>query len=138
MMRPVYKADGSKPKPQKKSTQRSRQARDISATPPLETGRNAIMPKGSNKLTLLPSVILSLKKKYFATLFSALDASERPFDHFTKTSPKLLEVSRQAFKSVWPYLKITLEADDVLFNVVSLSIVVVELGLSFGYRATNV
>jgi hypothetical protein len=96
------------------------------------------MPKGSNKFTLLPSVILSSKRKYFATLCNALDASENPFDHFTKTSPKFLEISHHAFKSIWPYLKITLEGDDVLFNVMRLSIVVAKLCLHFVYRATNV
>jgi hypothetical protein len=85
-----------------------------------DTARNAIMPKGGNKLTVLPSPILSLKNIYLATIFNALDASEAPFDDFTKTSSHFLRISRQAFQSVYPHLKVTIETDDVLFNVMSL------------------
>ena len=80
---------------------------------------NAIMPKGGNKLTMLPSPILSLKNIYLATIFNALDASEAPFDDFTKTSSHFLRISRQAFQSVYPHLNVTIKTDDVLFNVVS-------------------
>jgi hypothetical protein len=84
-----------------------------------DAARNAIMPKGGNKLTMLPSPILSLKNVYLATIFNALDASEAPFDDFTKTSSHFLKISRQAFQSVYPHLKLTIETDDVLFNIVS-------------------
>ena len=40
---------------------------------------NAIIPKGGNKLTMLPSPILSLKNIYLAMIFNAVDASEAPF-----------------------------------------------------------
>jgi hypothetical protein len=81
---------------------------------------NAIlMPKCGNKLNALPSFILSLSKKYFATLFSALFASEHPFDHFKKNSAQFLTISRTAFKHVWPELEAQLQVDDILFNIVS-------------------
>jgi len=104
-------------KPQKMSTQP--QASDTSTASHLDTACNLIMPKG-NKLNILPSVILSLKVNYFMTIFNALDASEAPFDDFMKSSPQFLKISYQAFKSVWPHFNITLEMDDVIFNVVSL------------------
>jgi hypothetical protein len=78
------------------------------------------MPKGSNKLTMLPSPILSLKNIYLATIFNTLDVSEVPFDDFTKTSSHFLRISCQAFQSIYPHLKVTIETDDILFNVVSL------------------
>ncbi len=78
------------------------------------------MPKGGNKLHALPSVILSLKPEYLTTIYNALDASEAPFDDFMKSLPHFLRISRQAFKSIWPHFDITLETDDILFNVVSL------------------
>ena len=77
------------------------------------------MPKGGNTVNAVPSFIGSLKSKYLATIFNALDASEAPFDDFTKTSPHLLRVSRRAFRAIWPKINITIETDDVLFNVVS-------------------
>ena len=95
------------------------------------------MPKGGNKLNVLPSIILSSKTKYLAMLFSALDASEAPFNDFTKTSSQFLKISCQAFKSIWPHFNITLKTDDVLFNVMSCSIAIIEPNLSFTYRATN-
>ena len=101
-------------KPQKSSTQP--QASDTSTA---DAARNLIMPKGGNKLNVLPSIILSLKVEYLTALFNALDASEAPFDNFMKTSPYFLRISRQAFRRIWPDLNITLETDDVLFNVVS-------------------
>ena len=107
-------------KPQKPSTQR--QASDASLTSRSDTVRNLIMPKGGKTLNVLPSVILSLKTEYLTMIFNALDASEAPFDNFVKTSPHFLRISRQAFRSIWPHLDITLETDDVLFNVVSPSL----------------
>jgi hypothetical protein len=86
----------------------------------LDAGRNTIMPKGS-KVGLLPSVLSSKKTQYFATLLAALFASEDPFDNFLKTSPAFLATCCTAFESVWPYLNVTVETDDVLFNVVSVS-----------------
>jgi len=77
------------------------------------------MPKGGNNSNLLPSVLSSLKSKYLSTLFNALYASEEPFDHFTKTSPMFLKTSHQAFESVWPHLKIQVETDDIMYNIVS-------------------
>ena len=70
-------------------------------------------------------------------LYCALYASEEPFDHFIKTSPKFLEISRQAFEKVWPHLKITVETDDTLFNVVSLSTITTKHGLYPIYRVIN-
>ena len=95
------------------------------------------MPKGGNNLNLLPSAIASLKGKYLATLYNALYASEEPFDHFTKTSPAFLEISRQAFDKVWPKLDIELETDDVLFNFVS-RLTAIKHNLYVIYRAINV
>jgi hypothetical protein len=77
------------------------------------------MPKDGNKLNALPSIIMSLKAEYLAIIFNALDASEAPFNDFMKYSSRFLKISRQAFKRIWPHLDITLEVDDVLFNVVS-------------------
>ena len=91
--------------------------------PPLDSGRNVLMPKGGNLNSLLPSVLLSLKAHYLSTLFCALYASEEPFDNFVKTSSSFLKISRTAFKNVWPHLKVKVEMDDVLFNIVSLSTV---------------
>jgi hypothetical protein len=95
------------------------------------------MPKGGNSLSLLPAILSSLKGKYLATLYCALYASEEPFDHFIKTSPKFLEISRQAFEKVWPHLKVTVETDDALFNVVSLSTITTKHGLYPIYRVIN-
>jgi hypothetical protein len=85
------------------------------------------MLKGGNKLAMLPSPILSLKNTYLATIF----------DDFTKTSPHFLKISRQAFQSVYPHLKVTIKTDDVLFNVVSL-FSFMKSSLSSTYRATSV
>src|SRR5271170_1083606 len=98
------------------------QASNASLESSADATRNAIMPKGVGPVTLLPSIILSSRTKYFATLLNALFASEEPFDHFLKTSSVFLDISRTAFKSVWPHLKITVETDDVLYNIVSLFI----------------
>jgi hypothetical protein len=112
-------------KPQhKKTTQQTRRASDASSTTPnslspVDAGRNALMPKGGNMNSLLPSILLSQKAQYLSTLFSALYSSEEPFNDFVKTSSPFLKISRNAFKSVWPHLKITVETDDVLFNIVS-------------------
>ena len=70
-------------------------------------------------LGLLPSILSSLKGQYLATLYAALYTSEEPFDDFAKTSSKFLTISHQAFKRVWPHLKVQLETDDTLFNIVS-------------------
>jgi hypothetical protein len=101
------------------------------------SGRNTIMPKGS-KVGLLPSVLSSSKTKYFATLLAALFASEDPFDNFLKTSPAFLATCRTAFESVWPYLNVTVETDDVLFNVVSVPFIIIKHCLSSIQRVTNV
>lgn len=85
-----------------------------------DAGRNAIMPKGGSNLTQLPPIISALRSQYFATLLNALCTSERPFDDFQKFSPVFLRYSRTAFERVWPQLKIRVETDDVLFNIVSL------------------
>jgi hypothetical protein len=111
-----------KPSQRKNKPRQPRQDSDASTaseSPESDTGRSAIMPKG-RQLKNLPSVLLSQRTTYFATLFSALFASQEPFNHFTKTSPAFLTISRTAFKSIWPRLKITLEVDDALFNVVRL------------------
>lgn len=96
------------------------QASDASTTSRSDTARNLIMPKGGNKLNVLPSIILSSKAEYLTTIFNALDASESPFDDFAKSSPHFLKISRRAFRNIWPHIDITLETDDVLFNVVGL------------------
>jgi hypothetical protein len=112
--KPADKGKASKPQKTKP------QASDTSTTSRSDTARKLIMPKGGNKLHALPSIILSFKTEYLATIFSALDASEAPFNDFMKSSPHFLRISRRAFRSIWPHLDITLEIDDVLFNVVSL------------------
>jgi hypothetical protein len=126
-----------KPLQRKKPTRRGSDASDPALDSPPDHGRAAIMPKGGNSLSLLPAVLSSLKGKYLATLYCALYASEEPFDHFVKTSPRFLEVSRQAFEKVWPHLKITVETDDALFNVVSLSAMAIKHGLYPIYRVIN-
>lgn len=135
---PVKPAKKGIIKPRRKHpTQQTQQAGDASSTapdsrshspldarpPPLDSGRNVLMPKGGNLNSLLPSVLLSLKAHYLSTLFCALYASEEPFDNFVKTSSSFLKISRTAFKNVWPHLKVKVEMDDVLFNIVSLSTV---------------
>ena len=85
-----------------------------------DASRNAIMPKGGSNLTQLPPIILALQSQYFAMLLDALCASKRPFDDFQKFSPVFLRYSCTAFEHVWPQLKIRVETDDVLFNIVSL------------------
>lgn len=117
--KPADKGLGKAAKLRKASTQP--QASDASTTSRSDAARNLIMPKGGNKLNALPPIIMSLKFEYLTIIFNALDASEAPFDDFMKYSPRFLKFSRQAFRSVWPHLAITLEVDDVLFNVVSLS-----------------
>jgi hypothetical protein len=100
------------------------------------------MPKGSNNLTLLPSMLSSSKSKYLSMLYSALYASEEPFQHFVKTSGMFLKISWKAFKHVWPHLKVTLQTDDALFNVVSLFTIVVDSRSIYGsnliFRAISV
>jgi hypothetical protein len=108
---------GKASKPQKKSTRP--RARDTTITSHSDTARNLMMPKGGNTLNALPSFIRSFKLDYLATICNALDASEAPFDDFMKSSPHFIKISRQAFKTIWPHLDMTLETDDVLFNVVS-------------------
>jgi hypothetical protein len=80
------------------------------------------MPKGGSNLSLLPLILSQSRSQYFATLLNALCASEKPFDDFQKFSPVFLKNSRTAFESVWPHLKIKVETDDILFNLVRLSI----------------
>jgi hypothetical protein len=118
----------TKARPRKGPTQRARQASDTSsAESNADPDRDAVMPKGGNQLGLLPSALLSLRSKYFATLLAALFASEAPFDDFLKTSPKFLTTSHAAFESVWPHLShINVETDNVLFNVVSLPIITIK------------
>ena len=87
--------------------------------------------------SLFPSIIASSKARYLATLCSALYASEEPFDDFVKSSSTFLNTSHKAFESVWPYLKIMLETDDALFNIVSLSTISVKHNSSLICRATN-
>ena len=112
----------------KTPTRRDSDASDPALDSPPDHGCAVIMPKGGNSLSLLPAILSSLKGKYLATLYYALYASEEPFNHFIKTSPKFLEISRQAFEKVWPHLKITVETDDALFNVVSLSTITTTAG----------
>ena len=102
-------------------TQQAQQVSKASpaAEPVIDAARHAIMPKGG-KIALLPSVLSSSRSKYFATLLAALFASGEPFDDFLKTSSTFLATCCAAFESVWPYLNVTVETDDVLFNVVSI------------------
>jgi hypothetical protein len=109
-----------KQKHKKRANDASRATPDSSQAS--DAGRNVIMPKGIGLNSLLPSILSSLKSQYICTLLSALYASEEPFDDFVKTSSSFLVISRKAFKSVWPDLKIKIEADDVLFNIVRLFI----------------
>ena len=114
--KPVDKGT-KKPRQRKMPTRRDSDVSDPALDSPPDRGCAVIMPKGGNSLSLLPAVLSSLKGKYLAMLYCALYASEEPFDHFVKTSPKFLEISHQAFEKVWPHLKITVETDDALFNV---------------------
>ena len=99
---------------------RSTRSTDVTV---VDDGRNLLMPKGGQRLGSLPSVILSESNRYFATLFNALFASQNPFEDFKKTSISFLTISRTAFAQVWPKLvDIQLEADDTLFQIVSLFI----------------
>ena len=122
---------------------RTRGARQVSEASTAETivdhgtARNAVMPKGS-KIGLLPSALSSLRSRYFATLLAALFASEEPFDDFLKSSPTLLTTCCTAFESVWPYLNITVEMDDVIFNIIRLPIIDMKQSSSLILRATNV
>jgi hypothetical protein len=93
-----------------------------SAIQPVPTVPAFEMPKGGTKLGQLPSVIFSMRNRYFSTLYNALFASQQPFEHFKKNSALFLAVSRKAFKRVWPDLDVKLEADDTLFNIVGSSI----------------
>ena len=126
-----------KPRQRKMPTQQDSDASDPALDSPPDHGHAVIMPKGGNSLSLLPAVLSSLKGKYLATLYCALYASEEPFNHFIKTSPKFLKISHQVFEKVWPYLKITVETDDTLFNVVSLSTITTKHGLYPIYRVIN-
>lgn len=130
--------EANKPYQRKKPAQRAHTAETESST---DAGRNALMPKGSSNLRQLPSMILASRTQYFSTLLCALCASEKPFDDFQKFSPVFLKNSRTAFESVWPHLKIRVETDDVLFNIVSLSsqikfiaLIIWCIGLSTGNR----
>jgi hypothetical protein len=128
-MKPVDEGT-SKARQRKGPTQQARQVSNTSTADSVaEAGRNAVMPKGS-KIGLLPSNLLSSRSKYFATLLAALFASEEPFDNFLKTSSTFLTTCCTAFKSVWPYLNVTVEMDDILFNVVSLPILIIKHNLS--------
>lgn len=98
----------------------ARSSRSTDASVTVVDGRNPLMPKGGHRLGSLPSVILSESNRYFATLFNALFASQNPFEDFKKTSISFLTISRTAFAQVWPKLDIQLEADDTLFQIVSL------------------
>jgi hypothetical protein len=111
----------TKARQHKGPAQRAQQASNESTAKSTEDlTRNAIMPKGGNQIGLLSSDLSSLRSRYFATLVAALFASGEPFNDFMKMSPKFLETSRTAFENIWPHLSISVETDDVLFNVVSL------------------
>jgi hypothetical protein len=104
------------PLPRKKPAQRASTTDAESST---DAGRNAVMPKGGSNLALLPPILSASRTRYFATLLSALFSSSKPFDDFQKFSPAFLQTCHTAFESVWPCLKIKVETDDVLFNIVS-------------------
>jgi hypothetical protein len=111
----------TKARQHKGSAQQAQQASNESTAKSTEDlARNAIMPKGGNQIGLLPSDLSSLRSKYFATLVAALFTSGEPFNDFMKMLPKFLETSHTAFKNIWPHLGISVETDDVLFNVISL------------------
>jgi hypothetical protein len=112
----------------KGSTQRARQVGKACTTESIvdaQAARNAIMPKGT-KMNLLPSALSSLRLKYFATLLAALFASGEPFNEFIKTLSTFHATCCTAFESVWPDVNITVETDNVLFNAVSLSIIIMK------------
>jgi len=110
--------EASKPYQHKKSAQASTAEMELLT----DAGRNVIMPKGGSNLAQLPPILSALRSQYFSTLLNALCASEKLFDDFQKSSPVFLRNSRTAFASIWPHLKIKVETDDVLFNIVSLFI----------------
>ena len=103
----------------KRSAQEANTTETESST---DAGHNTIMPKGGGHLSQLPLILSALRMRSFATLLNALCASEKPFDNFQKSSPVFLKTSCIAFESVWPHLKIRVETDNVLFNLVCLSI----------------
>jgi hypothetical protein len=99
------------------------------------------MLKSSSNLRQLPSMILASRTQCFSTSLCALCALEKPFDNFQKFLLVFLKNSCTAFESVWPHLKIRVETDDVLFNIMSLSsqikfmaLIIWCIGLSTGNR----
>jgi hypothetical protein len=98
----------------------AQQAHTAKAELSTDPGHNTIMPKGGSNLSQLPAILSASRSQYFSTLLNALCASEKPFDDFLKFSPVFLKTSCTAFESIWPHLKIRVETDDVLFNIVSL------------------
>jgi hypothetical protein len=109
--------EASKPYQHKKAAQQAQTTETESST---DAGHNALMLKGGSSLSWLPPIISSSRSHYFSTLLNALCASEKPFDDFLKSSPVFLKNSRTTFESVWPHLRIRIETDDVLFDIVSL------------------
>src|SRR5260370_1716729 len=109
-----------------------------SSSDSLDAGHDALILKGGNNPTLFSSILSSSKFEYLATLYSALYASEDPFNDFAKALSRFLKVSRKAFEHVWPHLRIMLHRDDTLFNIVSLSINhCYQTGLNLILRAIN-
>src|SRR4051812_3615929 len=96
--KPVDRKPNKSHQPKKLRRRGSDASSPISEPVPVDRGRIAIMPKGSST-SLLPSIILSSKTQYLATLYNALYASEEPFDDFTKSSPEFLKISRWAFEA---------------------------------------
>ncbi|KAF7436244.1 hypothetical protein PC9H_003073 [Pleurotus ostreatus] len=83
------------------------------------TGADSIfaMPKGTLLVSALPSIISFFRERYFSTIYSGLYASSKPFDDFMKGSPAFLELSRTAFKTIWPDVHYELEPDDTLYLI---------------------
>lgn len=88
-------------------------------------------------MNLLPSVLSSLRLKYFTTLLAALFAFGEPFNDLLKMSSTFHTTCCTSFERVWPDLNIPVEMNDVLFNAVSLPIIIMKHSLSLIKRATN-
>ena len=134
---------GGKPKliprhaSQRASKPKKHTQRDSDAYHTDSSTHDIIMPKGGHTVNLLPAIIMSSRGIYLATLFNALYASEEPFDGFAKSSPKFLDISRQAFGCIWPGLKSSVETSHTLFNFVSRFALAIGYGSYFTHRDIN-
>jgi hypothetical protein len=103
--------------PVKRSNTRPRSKGSVQAPVPVPPPVTIFMPKGDVGVKGFPSWLNSGKEVYLDTVFMAMYASEDPFD-FRGRSQKCLDLSRQAFKAVWPNVTYELQNDDCLYLLV--------------------